>query len=110
MTTDTRTTAITRAATPAPTEIQSPVKVKKHYNWRHVATEAAALTAACTATAGVSGLVFDVLPTASNALLVATAVLVGLLVWLLVETIREGRKWVRTDPGEPYYGDPPPIP
>lgn len=101
----------TQAATNQPTthtgeapnpDVLDHAHVRVYRDWRQAASEVAALAAAFTAAAAVGGLATNTLVELSTALAVAAGALVGVLVWLLAETAREGRRWVYAETDEPH--------
>ncbi|MEV0214326.1 hypothetical protein [Micromonospora sp. NPDC050695] len=80
--------------------------IHAHKDWRHIASEWVGLAAAFTASAAVGGMATNTLLAVSHTLAVITGALVGLLVWLLAEKYREGRKWVYAESDEPHDGSP----
>ncbi|MFG2046102.1 hypothetical protein ACGFIW_01560 [Micromonospora sp. NPDC048935] len=84
--------------------------IHAHKDWRHIASEWVGLAAAFTAAAAVGGMATNTLLAVSHTLAVIAGALVGVLVWLLAEKYREGRRWVYAETDVPYNGDMPGTP
>lgn len=114
MTTDTLPTTTVRpaAAVAVPTvgDVIDHSKIVKHRDWRQIAAEYVTLAAAFAAAAGVGGIATNTLLHISYALAATAGALVGVLVYLLAEVAREGRKWVYAVTDEPYHGNPANLP
>ena len=103
MTTATIATAATAPATTTTTDTTTVDhgKIDARRDWRQIASELVALTAAFTGATATGGLAFNVLVEVSKTLAAVTAALAAVLVWLLVETYREGRRWTYAHTDEP---------
>lgn len=97
--------AVDEAPTPAG-ETLNHANIHAHKDWRHIASEWVGLAAAFTAAAAIGGMATNTLLAVSHTLAVIAGALVGVLVWLLAEKYREGRRWVYADTNEPYDGNP----
>ena len=94
-------TSTTTAGTTTDPAASDHGKIDARRDWRQIASEAVALTAALTGATAAGGLAFNVLVEVSKTLAVLTAALAGVLVWLLAETYREGRRWTYAHSDEP---------
>lgn len=86
---------------PAAGETLDHSKVHAHRDWRQHASEVVGLAAGFTAAAAAGGMATNTLLAVSHTLAVVAGALVGLLVWLLTETAREGRRWVYAESDDP---------